>query len=166
MEEGDERISPDVRVRIYHPPNAHGRKLPLVLFCHGGGWFSGTLDTEDHTCRVVSGGVDCVVVTVEYRLTPNVKYPVLVDDCLAGFQWVRAARPDLFHRLPIDDVRPTTTHRTSAQTPPASSSGVAPPAEASLLASPTAVSAASSSWPRPSCTPMPYLRNTNTFLPA
>ncbi|KAK5676949.1 hypothetical protein LTS10_010713 [Elasticomyces elasticus] len=82
----DEQVNPNVKVRIYHPTQQREAPLPLVVFCHGGGWIAGNLDTEDHTCRTICGEVKCIVVSVEYRLATH-KFPLPIDDCLAGYQW-------------------------------------------------------------------------------
>ncbi|KAK5730085.1 hypothetical protein LTR15_000019 [Elasticomyces elasticus] len=87
----DEQVNPSVKVRIYHPRQQHEAPLPLIVFCHGGGWIAGNLDTEDHTCRTICGEVKCIVVSVEYRLATH-KFPLPIDDCFAGYQWVRNGR--------------------------------------------------------------------------
>ena len=68
-------MSPEVKVRVYTPPSQGASKLPLVVFAPGGGWLSGNLDTEDHTCRTLCGEVPCIVVSVDYRKFPWVKFP-------------------------------------------------------------------------------------------
>ena len=85
---GDELATPDVKVRIYTPPGAKEKSRPLIVFCHGGGWKAGNLDTEDHSCRTVCGRVECIVVSVDYRLWPENDYQTMNDDCFAAFQWV------------------------------------------------------------------------------
>lgn len=84
----DEEISPHVKVRVYTPPNAQ-EPLPLVLFCHGGGWIFGNLDTEDHLCRVICARVKAVVVSIGYRLAPEHKFPLPIDDCYAAYEWAQ-----------------------------------------------------------------------------
>lgn len=84
----DEQISPDVKVRVYQP-YASPQSLPLALFSHGGGWIAGNLDTEDHECRVVCSRVRCIVVSIDYRLCPDVKFPVPIEDCWTAFQWAQ-----------------------------------------------------------------------------
>ena len=74
---------------MYTPPDASGKKLPAIVFLHGGGWRAGNLDTEDHLCRTVCSEVPMIVVSVEYRIFPWVKYPAEVDDCYEAYQWVK-----------------------------------------------------------------------------
>jgi acetyl esterase len=74
-----------IPVRIYRPSDDTG--LPLLLWFHGGGWVTGNLDTHDQLCRLLSDEVDAVVVSVDYRLAPEAKFPAAVDDCLAAYEW-------------------------------------------------------------------------------
>ena len=87
----DEQISEHVKVRIYVPPDPAGtacQTRPCLVFCHGGGWYAGNLDTEDQICRIVCSGVGAMVVSVDYRLTPRVKFPAPIEDVYEAFQWV------------------------------------------------------------------------------
>jgi acetyl esterase len=88
----EDRVIPglggDLPVRVYTPP---GRgPFPLVLFFHGGGWVLGNLDTHDPTCRALCAGAGCVVVSVDYRLSPEHRFPAAVDDSLAAARWAAA----------------------------------------------------------------------------
>jgi acetyl esterase len=58
----------------------------LVWF-HGGGWTTGDLDTHDQLCRLFCKTVGCVVVSVDYRLAPETKFPGAVNDCLGAYDW-------------------------------------------------------------------------------
>jgi acetyl esterase len=78
----------EIAVRIYQPFGA-GVKPALVYF-HGGGWVIGTLDSYDATCRELAQGAGCVVVSVDYRLAPEHRYPAAPDDCYAALKWVAA----------------------------------------------------------------------------
>ncbi|KAJ6651721.1 hypothetical protein lerEdw1_020681 [Lerista edwardsae] len=82
-----------VPVRIYQPktPSAGGRKG--IVFFHGGGWVMGSIVTWRHICfaelcdgmcRYFARESDSVVMSVEYRLAPEHKYPVALDDCLTA----------------------------------------------------------------------------------
>lgn len=85
---GEERLSPEVKLRIYTPPSA-GKALPLIVFAHGGGWISGNLDTEDHLCRTVCSEVGCIIVSVDYRIYPFFEqFSAPIDDCYVAYQWV------------------------------------------------------------------------------
>lgn len=84
-------ISADgIPVRIYTPPNTSaGNPLPLGVYYHGGGCCVGDLDSEDPWCRYIAKTVPCVLVSVEYRLGPEYKMPVMLDDSLKAFEWAR-----------------------------------------------------------------------------
>jgi acetyl esterase len=78
----------DVPVRIYWPPVAEHRDLPVVVFYHGGGWAIGDLETHDPVARAHAVGAEAIVVSVDYRLAPEHPFPAGVDDCWAALQWV------------------------------------------------------------------------------
>lgn len=74
-----------IRVRIY-TPRGDG-PFPILVFFHGGGWVIGDLDTHDNLCRSLANGVSCIVVSVDYRLAPEHKFPAAVEDAYAATQW-------------------------------------------------------------------------------
>ncbi len=74
-------------VRIYRPAGANGI-LPVVVFFHGGGWVVCTLGTHDPYCRALAAEAGAIVVSVDYRLAPEFKFPAGVEDCLAATEWV------------------------------------------------------------------------------
>ena len=78
---------PDITVRIYRPANATGT-LPGIYFIHGGGMILGTVDGEDPTATMICDLVGAVVVSVEYRLSPEHPHPAPVEDCYAGLVWM------------------------------------------------------------------------------
>jgi acetyl esterase len=73
-------------VRLYAP--ASSEPLPALVFFHGGGWVIGSVDGSDATCRALANRAGCAVISVEYRLAPEHKYPAAADDCYAATQWV------------------------------------------------------------------------------
>lgn len=73
-------------VRIYTPPG-EGTKSGIVYF-HGGGWVLCSLDTHNSTCRELAEGTHSVVVSVDYRLAPEAKFPAAPNDCYAATKWV------------------------------------------------------------------------------
>nr|AAW62260.1 carboxylesterase [uncultured archaeon] len=75
-----------IRARVYFPKKAAG--LPAVLYYHGGGFVFGSIETHDHICRRLSRLSDSVVVSVDYRLAPEYKFPTAVEDAYAALKWV------------------------------------------------------------------------------
>jgi acetyl esterase len=75
----------DLGVRIYRP-GADG-PIPTLVFYHGGGWCLGTLDSADDVCRLLADRVGCVVVSVDYRLAPEHRFPAAVKDAFAAAEW-------------------------------------------------------------------------------
>jgi acetyl esterase len=73
-------------LRIYNPHP--GELLPVVMFFHGGGWVICDLDTHDSCCRALSIAAHAIVVSVDYRLAPEHKFPAAPDDCFAATEWV------------------------------------------------------------------------------
>ncbi len=76
----------DIPVRIYTP--ARNGPFPILVFFHGGGWVIGDLDSHDALCRSLSNQVGCMVVSVDYRLAPEHKFPAAPEDCYAATSWV------------------------------------------------------------------------------
>ena len=78
----------NVPVRVYHPPAAQTQKnLPGLVYLHGGGWTIGDLDTHDVLCRSLCLEAEVVVVSVDYRMGPEHKFPAAYEDTLAAFNW-------------------------------------------------------------------------------
>jgi acetyl esterase len=77
----------DIPLRIYWPKSAppHG----AVIYFHGGGHVIGDLDTHDTIARNLCAGAGAVLVSVDYRLGPEHKFPAAVDDAWAAYEWVR-----------------------------------------------------------------------------
>ncbi|MDM0002584.1 alpha/beta hydrolase [Variovorax sp. J22P240] len=76
----------DLQVRIYHPDVQGGR--PVMVFFHGGGFVLGDLDTHDGLARSLALATDCIVVSVDYPLSPENKYPAARNAAYAATQWV------------------------------------------------------------------------------
>ncbi|WP_183015539.1 alpha/beta hydrolase [Achromobacter sp. UMC46] len=78
-----------LRIRSYVPAGrAQDDALPAIVFAHGGGWFQCSLDLYDNPCRALANATQCKVFSVDYRLAPENKFPVPVEDVYAGLQWV------------------------------------------------------------------------------
>ncbi len=78
----------DLPVRIYTPAGAG--PFPGLVWFHGGGWVVGDLDAADGSARHLCVGAGCVVVSVDYRLAPETKFPGPAEDCYAATQWLAA----------------------------------------------------------------------------
>ncbi len=76
-----------IPVRIYRP-SKDGAVRPVLVWFHGGGWVIGSLDGADFGCRLLANESGCVVVSVDYRLAPESKFPAAADDCFAVTKWV------------------------------------------------------------------------------
>lgn len=83
-----------IALRVYRPAGG-GAKLPALVYLHGGGWTIGDLDTHDVLCRSLCQQAGGVVVSVNYRLGPEHKFPAAYDDAVAAWQWVAAQAADL-----------------------------------------------------------------------
>ncbi len=78
-----------IPVRLYRPLSETA--VPVLLYIHGGGWTFGTLDGGiDHLCRTLATEAGIAVLSVDYRLAPEHKFPVPVDEALAVLSWLRA----------------------------------------------------------------------------
>ena len=73
-----------VRVYVPHDPTPG---LPPVVYIHGGGWVLGEIDDFDAFCREIAEGAGATVVSVGYRLAPEHRFPVPIDDCWDAVQW-------------------------------------------------------------------------------
>lgn len=80
-----------VPVRLYRSRlPAPGERQPVLVYFHGGGWVIGDCDTHDVLCRQLALAADCAVVSVDYRMGPEHRFPAAVDDCVAVTLWVQA----------------------------------------------------------------------------
>lgn len=68
-----------VPVRLYRPRGA--AELPIIVYLHGGGWTVGSLDGVDAVCRALANRSECAVLSVDYRLAPENKFPTPLHDC-------------------------------------------------------------------------------------
>lgn len=76
--------------RLYVPEECKDSSSPLLVFYHGGGFVIGDLETHDAPCRLIAQHSGCRVLSVDYRLAPEHKYPAAADDALAAFRDVVA----------------------------------------------------------------------------
>ncbi len=80
----------EIRLRIYRPAGATfdtAGKLPGIVFYHGGGWVVGSIESHDGLCRMFANRAGSVVVSVDYRLAPEHKFPAAAEDAYAAACW-------------------------------------------------------------------------------
>ena len=75
-----------IPVRVLTP--GEDGPYPVLVWFHGGGWVLGDLDGGIHALRLLANVAGCVIVSVDYRLAPEHRFPAAVDDCLAATRWV------------------------------------------------------------------------------
>jgi acetyl esterase len=85
--------APEVRVRVYSPGRPGGRRAAVLHFHPG--LFFGTLEMDHARCLMFASKVDCVVVSVDYRLAPEHRYPAALEDGYAVLMWIAANAGDL-----------------------------------------------------------------------
>jgi acetyl esterase len=80
-----------IKLRAYRPIGTKADEvLPALVYYHGGGWLLGDLDSHDVACRHYANAAKCRVVSVDYRMAPEYKFPAAVDDSAAATGWVIA----------------------------------------------------------------------------
>jgi acetyl esterase len=88
----EDRVLPgpggELPVRIYTPAGAG--PFPILMYFHGGGFVLGSLDNSETVCRVLSTQSGSIVISVDYRLAPEHKFPAAVEDCCAATCWAAA----------------------------------------------------------------------------
>lgn len=87
--------APDVRVLHYVPPGEPRGARPAVVHMHGGGYVLGSADINDASNRAMALALDCVVLSVDYRLAPETIWPGALQDCYAALSWLAANADEL-----------------------------------------------------------------------
>ncbi|GLA73853.1 hypothetical protein AtubIFM55763_004785 [Aspergillus tubingensis] len=94
----------EITIRIFEPApklDEHGKakKRAAYVNFHGGGWVFGDLSVDHDFCKTLVDGLDgqLVAFDVDYRLAPEHKYPIPVDDCWAAFNWIRSQKAEEFN---------------------------------------------------------------------
>ena len=86
--------APDVGVVIYRPADAEG-PLPCVLHVHGGGYIAGAAAAGEANHRPLAADLSCCVISVDYRLAPETRFPGAVEDCYAALSWLMSSAAEL-----------------------------------------------------------------------
>ncbi|MGN6310222.1 MAG: alpha/beta hydrolase [Xanthobacteraceae bacterium] len=77
-----------VRVRIYRPRAS--QPLPALVYMHGGGWVTGSIDSHDSITAAIAADTPCVVISVDYARAPEHPFPAPMEDCRAVVAWTFA----------------------------------------------------------------------------
>jgi acetyl esterase len=75
---------PPIAARLYRP---RGGTVPLLVYFHGGGWVVGSVAISDPFARALANASGCAVLSVEYRLAPEDRYPAAAEDAYAATRW-------------------------------------------------------------------------------
>jgi acetyl esterase len=85
-----------IPLRVYRPAGvADATRLPAYVYFHGGGWVIGDLETHDVLCRQLTAASGASVISVDYRLAPEHKFPAAAEDAWAATRWVVAHAAEL-----------------------------------------------------------------------
>jgi len=81
-----------IPARVYTPTKLRKTDglAPCLVFFHGGGWVIGDLETHDVVCRKLAQEGELIVISVDYRLAPEHKFPAAVDDAINSTRWIAA----------------------------------------------------------------------------
>ncbi|MFL9915673.1 alpha/beta hydrolase [Paraburkholderia fungorum] len=78
-----------IRARLYQPVEpSWAEPAPALVYYHGGGFTVGSVDTHDALCRMFARDGRCAVLSVDYRLAPEYKFPTAVDDAFDALSWL------------------------------------------------------------------------------
>ena len=87
----DVDIAENQRMRIYTPTAAaesSEERLPIGLYPHSGGWYTGSIETEDFLCRNVAENAGMIIFSPDYRLAPENPYPAGLNDVCFAYEWM------------------------------------------------------------------------------
>jgi acetyl esterase len=81
----------EIPIRVYWPKISDDEDeqdlYPIIVFFHGGGWVLGGLDSYDELCSMLANRSEALVISVDYRLAPEHKFPAAVEDCFSATRW-------------------------------------------------------------------------------
>lgn len=78
-----------IRARVFWPGAPEQGPYPVLVYFHGGGYVAMSPETHEKLTKQLCLGIGAVVVSVDYRLSPEFRYPAPLEDCLAAYRWVR-----------------------------------------------------------------------------
>ncbi len=76
----------EIKCRVYIPEGQG--PFPIFIYYHGGGWVLGDIEVMDASCQMIANRTASIVVSVNYRLAPEYKFPTPVEDAYAALEWV------------------------------------------------------------------------------
>ncbi|HTB72035.1 MAG TPA: alpha/beta hydrolase [Polyangiaceae bacterium] len=76
------------RARVYTPARARAKGAPGLVWFHGGGFVIGSIESHDGVCRALASRAGAIVVSVDYRLAPEHRFPAGPEDAIAATRWV------------------------------------------------------------------------------
>ena len=78
-----------IPLRLYRGNGVEkGGQQPAIVYFHGGGWVIGDLESHDQPCRALANATPLTVVSVDYRLAPEHKFPAAVEDAIDATRWI------------------------------------------------------------------------------
>tara|TARA_B100000686_G_scaffold327034_1_gene385523 strand:+ start:20851 stop:21804 length:954 start_codon:yes stop_codon:yes gene_type:complete len=79
-----------INARYYRGINKNNKKLlPVTIFFHGGGWVIGDLDTHDVVCRQLANEGNFDIISIDYRMGPEYKFPTAINDSIDSINWIK-----------------------------------------------------------------------------
>ena len=76
------------KIRLYDTVPKTKELRPMLIYYHGGGWVIGDLDMEDRSLRQLAIASDCAILSIDYILAPEYKFPAPVEDCCSAVRWL------------------------------------------------------------------------------
>lgn len=80
-------IAGDISIRLVRPQNHNEEKLPVIIYCHGGGWVMGDADAYDMTIRTIANHTKSVVAFINYPRSPEFQYPDALNQIYAAIKY-------------------------------------------------------------------------------
>ncbi len=75
-----------INVRLFSPKSKN--PLPIIVYFHRGGWVYGSIEESEMICRRLANQTGAIVAAVEYRLSPEHKFPIPLEDCYDATKWI------------------------------------------------------------------------------
>ena len=79
-----------IKLRLYRAQDIDGAPQPAVIFFHGGGLVAGSIDTHDGICRRLAITSNATVISIDYRLAPEARFPASLEDAATAIDWIAA----------------------------------------------------------------------------